>query len=158
MFERAVASHTADPASSRAVCPGDVIGELDIPRLHLSGTIVEGDDDTTLAVGIGHLRDTPLPWDTGNSALAAHRDAFFRPLKDAAAGDMVRLRTVAGTFTYRVVRTAIVDPQDLSVIQGSERPTLTLITCYPFSYIGRAPRRFVVQAERIGATRPAEPQ
>jgi sortase A len=100
---------------------------------------------------VGHLPDTPLPWEEGNSALAAHRDTFFRPLTDVTIGDPIRLTTPRGGFEYRVGEILIVEPGDVWVLEASDRPTLTLITCYPFTYVGLAPRRFVVRAWRSDA-------
>lgn len=128
---------------------GEPIGELDVPRLQLSAVVIEGDDDASLKVAAGHLPDTPLPWEGGNTAFAAHRDTYFRPLKDIKPGDIVRLSTLHGTFTYRVSQTMIANPDDLSVLNATERPALTLITCYPFTYVGHAPKRFVVRAEWV---------
>ncbi len=136
--------------------PGDPIGELEVPRLRLSAVIIEGDDDASLKLGIGHLPDTPLPWESGNIALAAHRDTYFRPLKDIKAGDIVRLSTKRGTLAYRVRETMIVNPEDVWVLGPTDRPTVTLITCYPFSYVGHAPQRFIVRAERVNSTPMAE--
>jgi sortase A len=136
-------------AISATVARGDLIGSLDIPRLKLSAVIAEGDDTDTLEVAVGHLPDTPLPWEDGNSALAAHRDTFFRPLRDIRPGDELHLSTVHGNFRYQVRGTMVVDPNDVWVLDPTSRPTLTLITCYPFNYVGRAPRRFIVQAERV---------
>jgi sortase A len=130
-----------------AVALGSAIGTLEMPRLRLSAVIAEGDDEATLAAAIGHLPDTPLPWQDGNSALAAHRDTFFRPLKDVRVGDELRLSTSSAEFRYRVVRTMVVSPQDLWVLDPTERRSLTLITCYPFDYVGPAPQRFIVRAE-----------
>jgi len=127
---------------------GATIGRLEVPRLGLSVMVAEGDSDDTLDVAAGHLPDTPLPWQPGNSALAAHRDTYFRRLKAIKADDEVRLTTAAGTFSYKVKQVSIVTPEDLSVLRETSQPTLTLITCYPFSYIGHAPKRFVVRAER----------
>jgi sortase A len=135
--------------------PGGLVGAIDIPRLRLSATIVEGDDEAALQRAVGHLPDTPLPWQGGNSAFAAHRDTFFRPLKEVAVGDVIRVTTPHGAWTYRVGETLIVKPEDVWVLASSDRPMLTLITCYPFSYVGRAPQRFVVRAERIEATNTA---
>jgi sortase A len=132
------------------VMPGDVIGRVDVPRLKLSAAVAEGDDDSTLGKAVGHLPDTPLPWQPGgNVALAAHRDTLFRPLKDIRINDEVRVATAHGEFLYRVRRTQIVEPEDVSVIAPTARPTLTLITCYPFYFVGNAPHRFIVQAERV---------
>jgi sortase A len=134
---------------SAALPPGSLVGSLHIPRLHLSAMIAEGDDDATLKVAIGHLPDTALPWHEGNSALAGHRDTFFRPLQHIRVGDELRVSTLHGDFSYQVRETMVVDPNDVWVLDPTDRPTLTLITCYPFSYVGNAPRRFIVRAERL---------
>jgi sortase A len=90
-----------------------------------------------------------MPWDTGNSAIAGHRDGLFRPLKDVKIGDEIRFRTTRDQYRYRVTKTSIVTPDDLSVLAPQSDPaTLTLITCYPFYYVGSAPKRFVVHAAR----------
>ena len=140
--------------ASAVVATGSAVGSLDIPRLGLSAMIAQGDDDATLNAAIGHLPDTPLPWQEGNSALAAHRDTFFRPLQHIRVGDEVRVSTVHGDFRYQVRETMVVDPNDVWVLDATDRPTLTLITCYPFSYIGKAPRRFIVRAERTTTAEP----
>jgi sortase A len=140
---------TTVPATAAILRHGSPIGWLEIPRLRVSVAVVHGDADDVLNKAIGHLPDTPLPWDAGNSALAAHRDTFFRPLRHVRPGDLVRLRTPRGNFEYRVRQTYVVDPDNLRVLAPTPAPTLTLITCYPFNYVGPAPRRFIVQAERI---------
>ena len=143
---RVATPSTIDTAS---VLPtGSLIGSLEIPRLHLSAMIANGDDEATLNVAIGHLPDTPLPWHEGNSALAGHRDTFFRPLQRIRVGDELRLSTFHGDFRYQVRETMVVSPHDVWVLRPTDRPMLTLITCYPFSYVGNAPRRFIVRAER----------
>jgi sortase A len=120
-----------------------------VPRLQLSTPVIEGDDTRTLQRAVGHLSDTPMPWDAGNSAFAGHRDGLFRPLKDVKVGDEIRFRTARDEFRYRVTKTSIVMPDDLSVLAPQSDPaTLTLITCYPFYYVGSAPKRFVVHAAR----------
>ena len=128
---------------------GAPIGRLEIPRLGLDVVVAEGDDEKTLKVGVGHLPDTPLPWQEGNSALAGHRDSFFRPLRHIQVGDDIHLTTARGTLRYRVTRHAVVNPTELWVLDPSPTAALTLITCYPFDYIGPAPRRFIVHAERV---------
>jgi len=128
---------------------GEPIGTLEIARLGLSGVVVEGDSDAVLDRAIGHLPDTPLPWHEGNSALAAHRDAIFRPLKGVRLGDVLRLKTPHGDFDYRVRDTLIVKPNEVWVLDPTPVTTLTLISCWPFNYIGNAPERFIVRAERI---------
>jgi sortase A len=116
--------------------------------------IAEGDDDATLNVAIGHLPDTPMPWQEGNSALAGHRDTLFRPLQHVRVGDELRVSTASGDFQYQVRETMVVDPNDVWVLAPTDRPTLTLITCHPFSYVGTAPRRFIVRAERTTTATP----
>jgi len=128
------------------------IGRLEIPRIGLSAVVMEGDDEATLKVAVGHLPDTPFPWQEGNAALAGHRDTFFRPLRRVQNGDEIRLVTPRGTFRYRTTRQLVVDPDELWVLDASPAATLTLITCYPFDFVGPAPRRFVVHAERIAET------
>lgn len=127
----------------------DFIGMLDIPRLRISTAVMSGDDDQTLEVAVGHLPDTPRPWEPGNSAVAAHRDGLFRPLKDIRVGDALTVRTTRGDIHYQVRELKVVTPDDLSVLEPTSTQTLTLITCYPFNYIGAAPKRFIVRAERI---------
>ena len=130
--------------------PADgLIGELTIPRLHLSAPVKAGDDDAVLDFSVGYLPDTPLPWMPGNSAFAAHRDRLFRPLANIRAGDAITLSTTRGLLNFRVLQTLIVNPQDVWVLRPLPGVNLTLITCYPFAYIGHAPHRFIVQAEKI---------
>jgi sortase A len=128
---------------------GAPIGRLGIPRIGLTAVVAEGDDEKTLKLAVGHLPDTPLPWQDGNSALAGHRDSFFRPLRHIQVGDDIHLTTVRGTLRYRVTRHTVVDPAELWVLNPSPPAALTLITCYPFDYVGPAPRRFIVHAERM---------
>jgi len=138
------------PVPPDATVPVDgVIGELSIPRLRLSAPVKVGDDENVLDASIGYLPDTPLPWTSGNSAFAAHRDRIFRPLKDIHAGDAIRLSTPHGELNYRVLKTMIVKPKDVWVLGPLPSVDLTLITCYPFYYVGSAPNRFVVQAEKV---------
>jgi sortase A len=144
VFERAARTeHT----SSRIVA-GGLVGMLDVPRLKLRTPVMQGDDERTLQRAVGHLPDTPLPWEAGNSAIAAHRDGLFRPLKDVRIGDEIRFRTTREELRYRVTATSIVKPDDVSVLNPRSKSALTLITCYPFYFVGTAPKRFVVHAER----------
>jgi sortase A len=143
-------------ASARAPAPADdftftdnVVGLLEIPRLRFSTPVLEGDDSKTLRGAAGHLPDTPQPWEEGNSAIAAHRDGIFRPLRHIRIGDELRVQTPHGELRYKVSDTHIVPPTDLSVLDSKRPHMLTLITCYPFNYIGSAPQRFIVHAERI---------
>ncbi len=138
-----------DPVAATQLEParGDVIGRLEIPRLRFSVMVIEGDDDATLARAAGHLPGTAFPWDQGNTAIAGHRDTFFRPLRNIQNGDEIRMTTARGTFAYHVVSTEVVQPENVSVLAPTEAPSLTLVTCYPFVYVGRAPKRFIIHAQ-----------
>ena len=127
-------------------------GRLEIPRLTVSARILEGTDRITLQRGIGHISSTPLPGEPGNAVLAAHRDSFFRPLLNVLIGDEIVVSTPSGDYHYQVASTRIVLPTDLSVLEPSATESLTLITCFPFHYIGPAPQRFIVIATRIAST------
>lgn len=129
--------------------PDGLIGQLQIPRLHLSAPVKAGDDDNVLDFSVGYLPDTPLPWMSGNSAFAAHRDRLFRPLQHIRQGDEIDLSTTHGNLRYRVLKTLIVNPSDVWVLNPIPNVSLTLITCYPFHYVGHAPHRFIVQAEKL---------
>jgi sortase A len=152
-LDESAASSRRAPEAAPTIVPvmqGEVIGRVDVPRLKLSAAVAEGDDDSTLGKAVGHLSDTPLPWQPGgNVAFAAHRDRLFRPLRNIRINDEVRVATAHGEFLYRVRKTQIVEPEDVWVIAPTIRPTLTLITCYPFYFVGNAPHRFIVQAERV---------
>jgi sortase A len=126
-----------------------LIGRLEIPRLGLSVVFVEGDDPKTLRRAVGHIPGTPLPGDPGNIALTGHRDTFFRPLRNIRPNDVIVVTTLQGEYRYRVVSTKIVDPDNVSVLDSSDDQILTLVTCYPFYFVGSAPDRFIVRAERI---------
>jgi sortase A len=128
---------------------GDLVGRLDIPRLHLSAIVIEGDDDRTLKLGVGHVPGTALPGSRGNVALAAHRDSYFRPLRGIHPADEIEMTTPLRTFRYRVDSVRIVDPDAVEVLRDSAAPTLTLVTCYPFGWVGNAPKRFIVRASRV---------
>lgn len=147
-----VASFERDAAVQAPYAAGSLVGMLDVPRLRMSLPVVEGDDSRTLKASVGHLPDTPLPWQRGNSAVAGHRDGLFRPLKGVEVGDTITFRTTREAIEYRVTATTIVKPDDLSVLAPRARDALTLITCYPFSFIGDAPQRFIVHAERVSPT------
>ena len=149
-IERPPAARTVVPDAAKPLKSGELIGRVDIPRLKLSAAVAEGDDDKTLGKAVGHLPDTPLPWQRrGNVALAAHRDGLFRKLENIRIGDDVRILTERGDYHYQVKKTHIVEPDDVWVIAPTETPTITLITCYPFSFVGNAPHRFIVQAELV---------
>jgi sortase A len=129
--------------------PGRPIGVLAIPRLGLSSVVIEGDEEAALLLGVGHLSDTPLPWASGNSVFAAHRDTFFRPLEHIQRDDVIRFTTADIELEYVVRATKIVEATDVRVLAPTASSTLTLITCYPFTFVGPAPKRFIVTAERI---------
>jgi sortase A len=135
-----------EPVSAEPPGPHALIGRLEIPRLNVSVMVIEGDDVETLARAVGHVPGTALPWQRGNAVFAGHRDTFFRPLKDLREGDVIRLMTTRGAFEYRVTRTKVVPPTDVSVLAPSPDRSLTLVTCYPFVYVGKAPQRFIVHA------------
>lgn len=122
------------------------IGILRVPRIHLEAPILEGTDDFNLNQGVGRIVGTAAIAAPGNVGIAGHRDGFFRALKDVVAGDEVEIVTHMDTRTYVVDRVTIVDPHDVSVLEPRERPSLTLVTCYPFYFVGSAPLRYVVQA------------
>lgn len=131
-------------APSATTIEGALFGRIAIPRLEFSAIIFEGVSEDTLDKGVGHLRIGG----TGNRhiALAGHRDTFFRDLRNIRVGDAIQLSTPEGSNRYTVTRTSVVDPSDTEVIQSSVLPVMTLITCYPFSFLGPAPQRFIVQA------------
>jgi sortase A len=126
--------------------PRSLIGRLEIPRLKLAVMVREGADEGTLSRAVGHIPGTALPGGVGNVGLAGHRDTFFRKLRNIHADDTIELETTAGTYRYIVKSTRIVTPRDVSVLQASGGETLTLVTCYPFYYVGSAPKRFIVHA------------
>jgi sortase A len=128
--------------------PGEPVGRIEIPRLHMSVMILEGTAPRVLRMAAGHIGGTALPGRAGNIGIAAHRDALFRPLKDIRHQDKIVLTTSYGTFRYVVVEVEIVDPTDVQVLHSTADPELTLITCYPFTYLGAAPKRFVVHARQ----------
>jgi sortase A len=123
-----------------------VIGRLEIPRLDIAVMVREGADEGTLSRAVGHIPGTALPGKTGNVGLAGHRDTFFRALRNIHEDDVIQLETTGGTYRYMVKSTRIVTPRDVSVLQASGGETLTLVTCYPFYYVGSAPKRFIVHA------------
>jgi sortase A len=122
------------------------IAILRIPKIHVEVPVLEGTDDLSLNRGVGHVVGTANPGDKGNMAIAGHRDGFFRALKDIGLGDTIEMATLERTETYIIDRITIVDPNDVSVLKPSPHASLTLITCYPFYFVGSAPKRYIVQA------------
>jgi sortase A len=137
-----------------ALAPRALVGRIEVPRLRLSALAREGVDVRTLRGSVGHVPGTALPGAPGNAAFAAHRDTFFRPLAGIRKGDAVFVTTADGVHRYVVVDTRVVEPSDVSVLEPTDRPQLTLVTCYPFDYVGSAPQRFIVRAE-LAAPAPA---
>jgi sortase A len=145
-LERAM-QHTSRTAVRPAA--GALVGRIEVSRLNLSVFAREGVDTRTLRRSAGHVPGSALPGEPGNAAFAAHRDTFFRPLQGVRKGDEIAVTTAGGEFRYVVSATRIVDPSDVSVLRASTHATLTLVTCYPFEYIGSAPRRFIVTARLV---------
>jgi sortase A len=127
---------------------------LSIPRLGMEIPVFEGTDGLTLNRGAGRIKGTAMPGEPGNIGIAAHRDGFFRSLKDVHPGDRIELSQLSHDFVYTVDTLAVVDPSNVSVLQARSRPSLTLVTCYPFYFIGGAPRRFIVQASLVDSAQP----
>ena len=132
--------------------PGEVVGRMEIPRIAFSAPILEGTSPRVLKVAAGHIRSTALPGMNGNTCIAGHRDTLFRPLRDVRPSDTIVLTTSYGTFEYVVESTEVVNPDETRVLRGTDDSELTLVTCFPFTYIGPAPKRFVVHARRVRTT------
>jgi sortase A len=128
---------------------GDVLGRLTIPRLNLSVMVLEGDDAAILKEGAGHIPSTSLPNQNGNLGIAAHRDTYFRPLRLIHPNDVIEFTTAAGIWRYTVTDTEIVRPSDIQVLAKAPGRDLTLVTCYPFYFLGSAPKRWIVHAKRV---------
>lgn len=158
MFQRREAASFESPrtrlpspaASPRpAVSPSALIGRIDIQRLGVVVVVVEGTGDQSLRRAAGHITGTALPGQPGNIGIAAHRDTFFRPLRNIHRGDIITLTTLRGQYRYRVMSTKVVDPRNVAVLDSDGTEILTLVTCYPFYFIGSAPNRFIVRAARV---------
>lgn len=132
-----------------AIGPDGLIGRIEIPRIGLSAVVFEGTGKNTLRHAIGHIPGTSLPGQPGNTGLAGHRDTFFRPLRKILQNDTITLTTLRGKYHYRVVSTRVVRPTEVSVLDPTENEILTLVTCHPFYFVGSAPNRFIVRAERV---------
>lgn len=131
------------------VVAGSAFGRLSIDRLHLEVAVIEGDSDADLRLGAGHVPYTALPGNSGNVGIAAHRDTFFRPLRNIQKGDIITLSTTEDTYRYQVDSTEIVTPDHSEVLRPTPQPSLTLVTCFPFFYVGSAPKRFIVRAHQL---------
>jgi len=144
-------SALAEPRAIAAapIAEGGVIGMIEVSRLGLKAIVVQGDSAKLLRHAVGHLPETALPGEVGNVALAGHRDGLFRPLRDVRPGDSITLRTPDRAFQYQVEWTAVVPPTAVRVLQPTSEQALTLVTCFPFYYVGAAPERFVVRAHLV---------
>ena len=125
------------------------MGQIELTRIGVTAMILEGTDDRTLRRAVGHIPGTSLPGQPGNVAIAGHRDTFFRALRNVRADDEITLMTLEGSYRYRVDSIKVVEPEDTQVLNNSGTDILTLVTCYPFYFVGPAPRRFIVRAQRI---------
>ena len=144
----------APPAILLNIPEDGLIGRLTIPRLHLSAIIRQGAGEETLRAALGHIPGTPMPGQPGNVGVAGHRDTLFRSLSGVRKDDVIVLETLQGRYVYQVDATKIVKPTDVGVLRSTSKPKLTLVTCYPFYYVGPAPDRFIVSARQVGAGGP----
>jgi sortase A len=142
-------SAKATPSKAAKANNGAVVARLSIQKIHLRAMVREGSDDNTLDVALGHIPGTALPGQRGNVGIAGHRDRLFRRLAEINRDDQIQLQTPAATYTYQVDDMAIVKPQALSVLAAGHGAQLTLVTCYPFNYIGSAPKRYIVKAHLV---------
>lgn len=143
---RSVSSPVRDSAPPVADA---LIGRIEVGRIGLSAMVVEGTTTIALRRAAGHIASTGMPGIPGNVGIAAHRDTFFRPLRNIRQNDIITLTMVGAEYRYRVVSTKVVEPGDISVLNPGHDEILTLVTCYPFFFVGSAPERFVVRAVRI---------
>jgi sortase A len=127
------------------------IARLQIPSVGINTLVLEGDDDHALRLGAGHIPGTALPGEEGNVGIAGHRDTFFRPLRKIERNDSITLETPDAVYTYRVDAIEVVDPSLVALLQPTPDNTLTLVTCYPFYFVGAAPERFIVRAHRLSS-------
>ena len=141
-----------NPTPSAPAPSNGVVGRLTIPRLHLSAIVREGVGEDTLRIALGHIPDTALPGEAGNVGIAGHRDTLFRKLRRVHKNDEIVFETLRGKYVYRVQSTEVVNPRDVSVLDPKPTRDLTLVTCYPFYYVGSAPDRFIVSAREVETT------
>ena len=151
------AAHSSERPDVNSTAPSPVqqaeeralIGRIEIPRLKVQAIVREGDDDGTLRRAVGHIPSSPLPGHAGNVALAGHRDTFFRGLRAVRKNDKINIRTLAGDYEYVVENLRVVSPDDVQVLAPTAANVLTLVTCYPFNYVGNAPKRYIVRARQV---------
>ena len=144
-------------ASGEGRRQGDVIGRLEIPTLGLAVPITAGIETSSLLRGVGHIEGTAYPGGLGTLGLAGHRDTYFRPLRKIQSGMDIRVSDESGTYHYEVDTTEIVMPEQVDVLAIRSRPELTLVTCFPFDYVGAAPKRFIVHAHLLSASPDVKP-
>ena len=154
--EPAAPGPTSRPSQPTPLSPG-VLGRIEIPRLKITAMVAEGVDMKTLGLAVGHITSTALPGSPGNCALAGHRDTFLRGLGKVRNNDIVRFVTPAQTYTYRVEWGKVVEPTQVDVLDSTAVRSLTLVTCFPFEFIGHAPKRFIVRARQVAAVAFASP-
>jgi sortase A len=160
-FAHHVSAHVEDGAKHVSLGAGDapspradadgVMGRLEIPSLRMSVAVLSDYDPASLRRGVGHIKGTAMPGGLGTLGLAGHRDTYFRPLARIAPGMEIRVADSTGMYRYIVDSTEIVTPDRVEVLSIRSRPELTLVTCYPFHYIGAAPKRFIVHAHLVSA-------
>ncbi|MGB9465410.1 MAG: class D sortase [Candidatus Acidiferrum sp.] len=141
--------HIAPTTEPHLLNFGEVIGEIRIPRLGVKAIVVQGDAPEQLDHAVGHLPQTALPGEWGNVALAGHRDRLFRPLREIREGDTIIIATSNGSFQYEVQSAFVVSATEVGVLRSSDAKELTLITCFPFNYVGHAPNRFIVRGREV---------
>jgi LPXTG-site transpeptidase (sortase) family protein len=142
-------SGEAKASTPPAPTAGTRLGRLEAPSVKLSTVVLEGSDDGTLSRGSGHIEDTPFPGQPGNVGIAGHRDTTFRALRNIHVGDALEFKTADRLYRYRISKTLIVGPDDVYMLDPTPQPALTLVTCYPFEFVGHAPRRFIVRADFV---------
>lgn len=137
------------PVPTEPPLEGSPLGQIEIPTIGIAAIILEGSEELSLRRGVGHIIGTSLPGEQGNVVLSAHRNTFFKPLRNISSNDEIILKTLNGYYRYRVDSTRVVDPEEVDILNDTGEDILTLVTCYPFNYIGSAPQRFVVRAHNI---------
>jgi sortase A len=145
----ALVTESSNVAPQINVAAGEAVGKIEISRLGISAMILEGTQGKTLRRAVGHISGTAFPGEQGNVGIAGHRDTFFRELRNVQQNDDVILSTINGTYIYRVDSIRVLRPEDADALYDSGEAVLTLVTCYPFYFVGPAPERFVVRAHRI---------
>jgi sortase A len=142
------------PVVPTTIGPNGLIGRMEVSRLDVSVVVVEGTSNKSLRRAVGHIAGTALPGQPGNVGIAGHRDTFFRPLRNIHRDDVITLTTSNGEYRYRVVSTKVVSPDNVAVLDSDQNEVLTLVTCYPFYFVGPAPDRFIVRAARMPTSLP----